>query len=60
MIEFIFGFLFGAWAAQQFPLPSVHNYIQQIWQPRVEPQEESSDNEETIPIFTGEIPSPAV
>jgi hypothetical protein len=61
MIEFIFGVLFGVWTAQQFPLPSVQKYIQQWWQPSIT-EEENSDNDETIPIFTGEIPtqSPSV
>jgi hypothetical protein len=58
MIEFIFGFLFGVWAAQQFPLPSVQQYIKQWWQPQIPPDE--TDEGETIPIFTGEIPSPSV
>lgn len=52
MIEFIFGVLFGVWIAQQFPLPSVQKYIQQWWQPVITEEEE----EETIPIFTGDIP----
>ena len=62
MLEFLFGWILGVWMAQQMTLPSVHQQIQTWWnKPQLPKQNTSEINEEdTVPLFTGEMPPPTV
>ena len=61
MLEFLFGWIVGVWMGQQLPLPSVHEKIQTWWdKPQITNQADENKTEETLPIFTGEMPSPSV
>lgn len=53
MLEFLFGFVIGVWAGQSVPLPSVGNYVETFWAQK--PQLTVKPDEETGPVFTGEI-----
>ena len=57
MLEFVFGALFGAWAAQQFPLPSVHETIRHWWSKPTSVTPDADSEQEEEPTFTGEMPS---
>ncbi len=66
MLEFIFGWIIGVWMAQQMSLPSVHQQIQTWWyKPQLSDETTSETTseikeEETVPLFTGQMPAPAV
>jgi len=58
MFEFLFGFLLGVWAGQSMPLPSVANYVQSYFIPKVKaPPVEQSQVKEEEEIFTGSMPT---
>ena len=59
MLEFLFGWLVGVWMAQQLPLPKVQQMLDQWRNPQIEtvPTEQL---EEDTPLFTGDMPMPAV
>jgi|TARA_B110000879_G_C11158234_1_gene507894 hypothetical protein len=58
MLEFLFGFLLGVWAAQALPLPSVGEYISTWWQPKIlSKTSETTIDHEAAPMFTGAIPT---
>jgi hypothetical protein len=63
MLEFIFGWLLGVWAAQQLPLPSIQIALQNWWTPptveQVSPEDPgdiTEEDHENTPIFTGNMP----
>lgn len=65
MLEFLFGIFFGVWMGQQLPMPNVHRWvITRFSPPQVEDKPPSDDQdvdeEETVPLFTGDMPAPAV
>jgi len=66
MLEFLFGWVIGVWMGQQFPLPSVQTFIRNWWQTKVETnasplvEEATSEDHESVPLFTGDMPSPSV
>jgi len=66
MFEFLFGWVIGVWMGQQFPLPSVQTLIRNWWQTKVETnasplvEEATSEDHESVPLFTGDMPSPSV
>jgi len=60
MIEFVVGLVLGVWAAQQFPLPSVHIAIQNWWSAKNSEQqvdEVITEDNDSAPIFSGSMPS---
>lgn len=60
MFEFLFGFFVGVWAGQALPLPSVGVYLQSYFASKVEVssiQEKEEENEDHVPLFTGNIPT---
>jgi hypothetical protein len=62
MLEFIFGWILGVWMGQQFPLPSVQTHVQRWWNQPAQPVQDTSnkpEEESTVPVFTGEMPSSA-
>lgn len=67
MLELLFGLIFGIWAGQQLPLPSVQIAIQNWWQTRgatvpteteteTDTSEVTDEDHESTPIFTGNMP----
>lgn len=61
MLEFLFGAVFGVWMGQQFPLPNVqlmaHNWwVRQPVTPVTSVAGKENVDEETKPLFTGEMP----
>ena len=65
MLEFLFGWILGVWMGQQLPLPSVHAQVQQWWnKPTIQnvtqpSTDETPSEQETVPLFTGEMPTTA-
>lgn len=65
MLEFLFGWIIGVWMGQQLPLPSVHAQLQQWWnKPALQNNTANSESvesaeQETVPLFTGDMPSSA-
>ena len=68
MLEFIFGMITGVWMGQQFPLPSVQEYVRRFLASKTAPaivasetveetKEENEENEESVPLFTGQMPA---
>lgn len=62
MLEFLFGWIIGIWAAQQFTLPSVQDAVIRWWnappsQVSNNPPEPTEEDHESTPIFTGDMPS---
>lgn len=62
MLEFLFGMVMGVWMGQQFPLPNVQTQIHNWWfrkppVPTVADDDKDTKEEETAPLFTGEMPS---
>ena len=56
MFEFLFGFLLGVWAGQSMPLPSVSQYVQGYFVPKVEQKNVETKPEEEKPLFSGDMP----
>ena len=59
MFEFLFGFVLGVWAGQSMPLPSVGQYVQGYFTPKVEQSVVENKEEEEKPLFTGKMPTVA-
>lgn len=65
MLEFLFGWILGVWMGQQLPLPSVQAHVQQWWnKPAIQNvtqanTDETPSEQETVPLFTGEMPTTA-
>jgi hypothetical protein len=65
MLEFIFGMITGVWMGQQFPLPSVQEYVRRFLASKTAPaivasetvEETKEENEESVPLFTGQMPA---
>ena len=63
MLEFLFGIFIGIWMGQQIPMPSVHQWVLSRFQPAVVQDNatvEVDEQEEQIPLFTGDMPAPSV
>ena len=63
MLEFLFGIFIGIWMGQQIPMPSVHQWVLARFQPALvqdKPTVEVGDEQEEIPLFSGEMPAPSV
>jgi hypothetical protein len=59
MLEFLFGAVFGVWMGQQFALPNVQLMIHNWWVRKpttTNAAQKDSIEEETKPLFTGEMP----
>lgn len=66
MLELLFGLIFGIWAGQQLPLPSVQIAIQNWWnsnatvaqetETETDTSEVTDEDHESTPIFTGNMP----
>jgi hypothetical protein len=59
MFEFLFGFVLGVWAGQSMPLPSMGQYVQGYFTPKVEQTVVENKEEEEKPLFTGKMPTVA-
>jgi len=62
MLEFLFGWIMGVWMGQQLPLPSVQMQVQNWWNTpapdnTLPTSVEKPDEEESVPLFTGEMPT---
>jgi len=65
MLEFIFGILTGIWMGQQFPLPSVQEYVRRVFASKTTSAVTASENtevsneeiEESVPLFSGQMPA---